>query len=105
MDEETKTKLTRTIIQGLPGRSSEQYDLNSFKTALSAYDNVNDDEARNNLKRFIREIGPVAKECGAFLAIHPDDPPRRLLGLPRIVSTEGDVQNLLGNNYSRLIAN
>ena len=52
------------------------------------------------LQSFIREISPVAESCSAFLAIHPDDPPRKLLGLPRIVSTEKDVRELLGEYLS-----
>ena len=51
---------------------------------------------RANLKYFIQKLTPLAEELGFYLAIHPDDPPRALLGLPRVVSTSNDVKELLG---------
>ena len=51
---------------------------------------------RKNLFDFIRQIAPIAESHGVFLAIHPDDPPIPLLGLPRIVSTALDVRKILG---------
>ena len=64
---------------------------------MQAYDNISVEEVRNNLIDFIRQIAPIAESHGVFLAIHPDDPPIGLLGLPRIVSTASDVQKLLGD--------
>ena len=52
---------------------------------------------RDNLRLFLNEVGPVARELGIFLAIHPDDPPRRLFGLPRIVSTDDDIRKITGS--------
>ena len=76
-NEEQRDKLVQTIIRGLPGRTTEQYTLETFRNALSLYDGIDDATARKNLRRFIQEVAPVAEEIGLFLAIHPDDPPFR----------------------------
>ena len=68
---------------------------------FQAYDDVTEDAVRENLLNFIKQITPVAEIHGIFLAIHPDDPPISLLGLPRIVSTDSDVRKILGNNRNR----
>lgn len=87
-------KLIRNIIAGLPG-SEESFTVAEFAEVLKTYDQVGDAELRNNLYDFLREITPVAEEAGINLAIHPDDPPFPILGLPRVVSTEADAQQIL----------
>lgn len=89
-----KDKLIRNIIAGLPG-SEESFTVEEFAEVLKTYDEVGDNELRNNLYDFLREITPVAEEAGINLAIHPDDPPFPILGLPRVVSTESDAQQIL----------
>jgi len=95
MSAEKRDAITKCIIAGLPGRMVEAYTLDEFKKQLSAYANIDADTLRANLVHFLRAIVPVAAEVGVYLAIHPDDPPMPLLGLPRVVSTASDVQHIL----------
>lgn len=94
MDQVARTRLVDTILLGLPG-SEEAYSLDEFREALTTYDGVDADILRGNLVSFLREVVPVAEEVGVRLAIHPDDPPRPLFGLPRVVSTAEDALHLL----------
>ncbi|WP_020527259.1 mannonate dehydratase [Flexithrix dorotheae] len=87
--------LTANIIAGLPG-SEEGYSLTDFQKVLDTYNEIGDQELRNNLYSFLNEIIPTAEKAGVKMAIHPDDPPFPILGLPRVVSTESDLQQLLG---------
>ncbi len=92
---EDKThRLVRNIIAGLPG-SEESFTIDAFRKVLDTYKNVGNLELRTHLYQFIQEITPVAADAGIRLAIHPDDPPYPILGLPRVVSTEDDATRLL----------
>ncbi|MEP7256820.1 MAG: mannonate dehydratase [Flavitalea sp.] len=93
MNEEEKLLLQRNIIAGLPG-SEESFTIEQFRSVLSAYDQVNGDRLRSNLVHFLREIIPVAEQAGVQMAIHPDDPPYHIMGLPRVVSTSADIDAL-----------
>ena len=84
-------KLTRNIIAGLPG-AEEGYTLDQFRARLAEYDHIDKAQLRENMAYFLRAIVPVCEEVGVRLAVHPDDPPRPILGLPRIVSTIEDMQ-------------
>ncbi len=86
--------LKNTALLGLPG-SNAAFDLNTFQSLLDNYSNIGDTELRANLYYFIQQIAPFAQEIGINLCIHPDDPPKPLLGLPRVVSTENDLEQLM----------
>jgi|CEGE01.1.fsa_nt_gi mannonate dehydratase len=94
MSEEEKYILQKNIIAGLPG-GQEGYDIETFRNKLSEYDAIDAKQYRENLKYFLEQIVPVAIESGVRLAIHPDDPPIPLFGLPRVVSTESDLQYIV----------
>ncbi|WP_338671055.1 mannonate dehydratase [Pantoea dispersa] len=91
MSEEHKLRLTRNIIAGLPG-AEEGYTLAQFRAQLARYDGIDKARLRENFATFLRGIIPVAEEVGIRMAVHPDDPPRPILGLPRIVSSADDLQ-------------
>jgi mannonate dehydratase len=94
MEEHQKQTLVNNIIAGLPG-AEEGYSLSQFQSVLDAYKTIGADQLRNNLVSFLEQIIPVAEESGVFMAIHPDDPPFLILGLPRVVSTEDDARKLV----------
>ncbi len=94
MNSEQRYTLQKNIIAGLPG-GQEGYSLDDFSQRLTEYDDIDDNKYRENLKYFLEQIVPVAIESGVRLAIHPDDPPISLFGLPRIVSTETDLQYIV----------
>jgi mannonate dehydratase len=92
--DETLDALRKNILAGLPG-AEEGYTLDQFRNVLEEYDGVDEQRLRQHLYTFIRAITPVAEEAGVRLAIHPDDPPYPMFGLPRVVSTESDAVGLL----------
>ncbi|UOY05829.1 mannonate dehydratase [Muricauda sp. SCSIO 64092] len=94
MNEEDRNNLSKNIIAGLPG-SEEGYSLEEFQSVLNTYNGITAHDLRQNLFEFIKAIVPVAEEAGVLMAIHPDDPPFSILGLPRVVSTENDAMEML----------
>tara|TARA_B100000287_G_C20591538_1_gene764470 strand:+ start:133 stop:1317 length:1185 start_codon:yes stop_codon:yes gene_type:complete len=91
MSDEEKDLLTSNILAGLPG-SEEGYSLDSFRDQLLLYAEIDKETLRRNLSYFLNEIVPTCEQYGVRLAIHPDDPPRPIFGLPRIVSTKDDIE-------------
>jgi mannonate dehydratase len=90
---EQRTLFSNALL-GLPG-SDEAFTAPQVLTALTAYAGIDAARLKQHLFHFLREVAPVAEALDLRLAIHPDDPPFPVLGLPRIVSTARDVQELL----------
>ncbi|WP_124980223.1 mannonate dehydratase [Nonlabens xiamenensis] len=90
---EEQEQLVNNIIAGLPG-AEEGYSLEEFNQILSTYDRIGPAELKANLFYFLSEIIPTAEKAGVLMCIHPDDPPFPILGLPRVVSTEKDIEEL-----------
>lgn len=91
MDDAARTALTATILAGLPG-AEESYSLDGFRAQIARYAEVDAAALRDNLGQFLARIMPQLAPRGVKLAIHPDDPPRPILGLPRVVSTAADLR-------------
>jgi len=93
--ESDKDRLLANIMAGLPG-AYDRYDVPGLRRMLDRYADITAEDLRENLARFLREVVPAAEAAGVRLCIHPDDPPRPLFGLPRIVSNQNDIDFLLG---------
>jgi mannonate dehydratase len=94
MTDADKVKLQQNILAGLPG-AEEAYSVEDFLITLSGYNHIDRAALKKNLFFFLQEIIPVAESKGVLMAIHPDDPPYPILGLPRVVSTEEDLIELM----------
>lgn len=95
MSETEKATLFNNAMLGLPG-SKEQFTPEQIMQALDRYKGIDTAKLKEHLFYFLREVVPVAEACGLKMAIHPDDPPFPVLGLPRIMSTEQDAKDILG---------
>ena len=94
MSEFERSQLTNNIIAGLPGKMTDSYGLDDFRSMLTKYKDVDSKTLRGNLFAFLSKVLPRAEALGVKLAIHPDDPPRDMLGLPRIICTADDLDIL-----------
>ena len=94
MDEAARAKVFHNLLLGLPG-SDDAFTPEQVLQELQKYAGIDANRLKQHLYDFLREVAPVAEECGLKLAIHPDDPPYPVLGLPRVVSTAQDLSDLL----------
>ncbi|HVW58464.1 MAG TPA: mannonate dehydratase [Puia sp.] len=94
MNDEEKETLYRNALLGLPG-SEERFTEEQILAALRTYEGIDAAKLKQHLFYFLQQVVPVAEAEGLKMAIHPDDPPFPILGLPRIVSTEKDARDLL----------
>ncbi|MGR3454115.1 mannonate dehydratase [Pseudooceanicola sp.] len=93
--EAERDALLHAIMSGLPG-AFDRYDIAGLRTALTRYEGIDADALRANYRRFLEEVIPAAEDLGMALCVHPDDPPRDILGLPRIVSDADGIAWCLG---------
>lgn len=93
MSVDDKKLLINNIIAGLPG-AEEGYTLEEFNAILATYNTIGPKELKEHLFYFLKQIIPAAEKAGVLMCIHPDDPPYPILGLPRVVSTELDIEEL-----------
>ena len=94
MSDAEKETLYRNTLLGLPG-SEERFTEEQILTALKEYQDIDANKLKQHLHYFLQQVIPVAEETGVKMAIHPDDPPYPILGLPRVVSTEQDASELI----------
>lgn len=93
MSDHQRFVLSRSIIDNFPGFKGVT--LEDVRSMLAKYEHFTTERLRENLAAFLNEVVPVAEEWGCRMVIHPDDPPRSILGLPRIFSTLEDIKSLL----------
>jgi mannonate dehydratase len=96
MSADERTQLINNLMAGLPG-TNKTLSITEFKEHLKRYADVDAASLKDNLAYFLRGIIPAAEQAGIKMCIHPDDPPFPILGLPRVVSTEQDLADLV--NY------
>jgi mannonate dehydratase len=94
MTQDEKDVLLGVLLAGLPG-SDERFTVEQILVELEKYNNIDAPTLSKHLIQFLNDVCPTADELGVKLAIHPDDPPFPIMGLPRIASTEADFQNIL----------
>ncbi len=94
LDSEGVKKFERSIIDVFPGCSMD-LTIDDIRNMLAKYADIDADKLREHLALFLKEVAPVAEECNSHLAIHPDDPPFDVLGLPRIASRLEDFKKIV----------
>ncbi|WP_317169697.1 mannonate dehydratase [Saonia flava] len=94
LSNEEKETLFRSVLLGLPG-STKGFTRDEVLELLDNYKGIDEKQLRANLIAFLNEVAPIAQELGLSLAIHPDDPPFSVMGLPRIVCTYTDIKQII----------
>jgi len=84
-------EIEKTILLGLPG-TVDDLSVEEFREMLAQYKNISEQKLRDNYVWFLKKVIPEAEALGIKMTVHPDDPPRPIFGLPRIVSTEADAK-------------
>lgn len=98
MTPEDEHKLVENIIIKTQGfvsgniREDDEHPIELFRQLLANYQNITKDQLRENMKYFLNAIMPICEECGMYMCVHPDDPPFAILGLPRIVTCDEDIE-------------
>ncbi len=97
MTPEAKDRMVENIIiktQGFVNGNIKEGDLDPvgiFRSLLNLYKDIDRDKLRENMRYFLSAIMPTCEEWGVNMCVHPDDPPQQLLGLPRIVTCDEDI--------------
>ena len=84
--------IKNNILRGLPGSMVDSYNLDSFRQNLDKYKDLSKQQIQDSLKYFLQHVAPIAEQNKVYMAIHPDDPPINLFGIPRIVSCNEDFK-------------
>lgn len=100
LDSEGRHRFEMNIVDNFPGCKKGSTSLQDIRDMLARYHTIDRNALKNNLRLFLQDVLPVAEECGVQLMIHPDDPPFPVLGLPRIMSTTEDIEDLLSMSSS-----
>jgi mannonate dehydratase len=101
MSASEREQLTSYIAAGLPGGTSDVLSLDAFRGRLELYRDIDANRLRQHLVEFLEVVTPIADALDVRLTLHPDDPPRPLFGLPRIVSSAEDYRVLFDRVPSR----
>jgi mannonate dehydratase len=95
MSDAEKEELFFVTLLGLPGNADQRFTPEQVLAGLETYKHIDAPKLKEHLFYFLQQVVPVAEQAGVQLAIHPDDPPYPILGLPRVVSTEQDAAELI----------
>ena len=94
LSDSEKETLFKNALLGLPG-SKVNFTREQVMVLLENYKDIDDNKLREHLIYFLSEVAPLAEELGLKFAIHPDDPPFSILGLPRVVCTQEDIKKIM----------